>query len=290
MALQPLSTKETLGDKTTHFFKTGSLLRNPDDKLVAIRSLLPKEGPNGTRVEYDIWYNMDDSKRIHGYMYTDMMGKFVYLRVGDSSRTHAIMAKAATMPITDEGRGIFNDLKNTATDKYKLRKARVSPDFVLFLAGANILNKSVDWGKIEKCVNDGAKIKCHPLSSRDLVALLQKRYGRDKVLDKKLSGYDLLETASQIGCAQNSEMGLIGIAKGKRLHDIGCDNKQITYSAIYSAIAASSHSKSDALLRILSTKWSGLIPAHAENPQQYVNEFFRVYGDIAHVGPKTFNH
>lgn len=290
MALQPLSTNESLGDKTTHFFKTGSLLRNPDDKLVTVRALLPKEGPNHTRVEYDLWYDMNDSKRIHGYIYTDAMGKFVYLRVGDVVRTHAIMKKAATNPVTDEGRAILNDLKTTSTDKYKLRKARVSPDFVLFFAGANILNKAVDWDKIQNCVNMGAKIKCHPLSSRDLVALLHKRYGRDNVLDKNLSGYDLLETASQIGCAENSEMGLIGIAKGKVLHDIGCGNKHLTYSAIYNAIAKSPDNQSDALLRILSTKYSGLIPAHAANPQEYVDKFFAEYGDLPHVRPKHTNH
>ena len=290
MALQTLSTKESLGDKTTHFFKTGSLLRNPDDKLVAVLALLPKEGPNGTRVEYDIWYDMADPKRVHGYMYTDVMGKFVYLRVGDVARTHAIMEKAATSPITDEGLAIFNDLKITSTDKYKLRKARVSHDFVLFLAGANILNKAVDWQKIEDCVKQGAKIKCHPLSSRDLVAMLHKRYGRNNVLDKNLSGYDLLESASQIGCAENSEMGLIGLAKGKVLHDIGCGNKQLTYSPIYNALSNSNQLPSDALLRIVSTKWSGLIPANAPNPQEYVDEYFAEYGDFPHVKPKPLNH
>lgn len=290
MALKPMSTNESLGNKTTHFFKTGSLLRNPDDTLVAVRALLPTEGPNGTRVEYDIWYDMADPDRVHGYMYTDAMGKFVYLRVGDVTRTHAIMEKAATSPITDEGRAILTDLKNTSTDKYKLRKARVKHDFVLFLAGANILNKAVDWDKIEACVSKGAKIKCHPLSSRDLVALLHKRYGRDNVLDKNLSGYDLLETASQIGCAENSEMGLIGIAKGKTLHDIGCGNTQLTYSAIYTAVRNSSHTQIHALLRILSTKWSGLIPAHTQNPQEYVDNFFAEYGDFEHVKPKSPNH
>ena len=85
-------------------------------------------------------------------------------------------------------------------------------------------------------------------------------------------------------------MGLIGIAKGKTLHDIGCGNKQLTYSALYSAICNSQHTQSDALLRILSTKWSGLIPAHSANPQEYVDEFFAEYGDLEHVKPKSPNH
>ena len=46
---------------------------------------------------------MNDEKRIHGYMYTDAMAKFVYIRAAGSYWTHKLMEEAAKHPITEEG-------------------------------------------------------------------------------------------------------------------------------------------------------------------------------------------
>lgn len=281
-----MSTNESLGDSVTHFYKTGGVLRNPDAHLLRLRNILPVQGPNSTRVEYDIWYDMNDASRVHGYVYTDAMGKFIYLRVGDANRTHDLMREAAQSPITDEGRAIFEDLANSSRDKYRLRHTLETYDKVAFLAGANILNKAVDWGKLDRIVQDGWKLKCHPLTSRDLRQLLIKRFGEDAIIDKRVSGYALLDAAREIACAENSEMGIVGVAKGKTLESIGCGNRQLTYSAIYAQLHAASD-KRDALLRILSCPYSGLVPACLSDPERRVELFFDHYKDIPHVKPKN---
>lgn len=283
-----MSTSEELGDSVTHFYKTGGVLRNRDDSLISIKALLPKTGPNNTRVEYDIWYDMNDAQRVHGYVYTDAMGKFIYLRVGDANRTHQAMNEAAACDVSAEGKAIIEDLALTAKDKYRLRSLESEHKKIAFLAGANILHKAVDWQKLSDLVDDGWKLKCHPLTSRDLRQLLVNKYGEQNILDKKLSGYSLLESAEEVACAENSEMGIVGVAKGKRLVNIGCGNRQLTYSAIYKQLYES-QDKKETLTKIFSCEQSGLIPTQVSNPGRRVALFFDKYRDIPHVKPKSNN-
>lgn len=288
MAIKPLSTNERLGDAATHFFKTGNVLRRPDDRLQELHALLPKNGENNTRVEYDLWYDMNDHRAVHGYVYTDMMSKFIYLRVGDAKRTHAIMEEAAKHEITPVGESILADLAANNQDKYKLRAAKEFPSFVIFLAGANILNEAVDWDSIAHHVkHNGAKLKCHPLTSRDLYQLLCQRYGKENLIDKKISGHELLNNATTVGCAENSEMGLVGIAKGKKFVSVGGRNPQLTYAAIYKAVRGDN--AREKLTRILSCTHSGIVPACVDNPEEYVKNFFDYYRGMPHVPPKNSN-
>lgn len=290
MAFHKMSLNETLGDTATHFFKTGAVLRQPSENLERLQALLPSNWLNGCRVEYDLWYDMRDPKRVHGYVYTDAMGKFVFVRVGDAARNLALMKKAATSDVTPEGEHIFADLGATSHDKYKLRTTGAKHEFVIFLGGANIIEQSVSWDKLHHYVGQGAKLKCHPMTSRDLSALLIKRFGAGAILDKKLSGYDLMAHAEMVGCAENSEMGLVALSKGKRAINVGKGNNQLTYAAIYQAIENGEEYDPDRFKRILSTMWSGLIPVASDHPKQYVDAFFDYYSEEPHVEPKRPNH
>lgn len=280
-----MSTNESLGDSVTHFYKTGGVLRHRDVELLRLRNILPVQGPASTRVEYDIWYDMNDAQRVHGYVYTDALGQFIYLRVGDASRSHELMAQAARSSVTEEGRTIVRELATATRDKYRLRKTDQRFERVAFLAGANILEKAVDWSKLDELARDGWKLKCHPLTSRDLKQLLVNRFGAEAIIDKGLSGYALLEGAKEVACAENSEMGIAAVAKGKRLVSIGCGNRQLTYSAIYAQLFPS-QDKLDTLCRIMSYKASGLIPTCVPDPAERVSSFFDQYKDIPHVPPK----
>jgi hypothetical protein len=43
------------------------------------------------------------------------------------------------------------------------------------------------------------------------------------------------------------------------------------------------------LKRLFSSKVSGIIPVNAENPQEYVDEFFKKFKEFEHVRPKNSN-
>lgn len=289
MPLDRQATNDHLGNAAAHFFKSGNILRGKgSDELAVLRDLLPANGPNGTRIEYDIWYDMSDEKRIHGYMYTDAMAKFMYIRAAGIYWTNKIMREASQHEITPEGERIFQDLAENSVDKYRLRRTKDTHKFVIFLPGTNIINDILDWDKVENAVNQGAKLKCHPITAPGLVANLKHRFGAENILDKKLSGHQLLTEASIVGCCQNSEMGLVALAQGKKVYLFGNGNKQVTYSALYNTIFdAKGKAHVDRFKRILSCKYSGMVPIVAHNPQEYVDAYFDYYKDLPHVKPRN---
>lgn len=290
MPLKKLAQNDELGNAAAHFFKSGNIVRNSEnDRLIELRTLLPKNGPNDTRVEYDVWYDMGDSKRVHGYVYTDALAKFIYLRAAGAHHTHAIMKQASKEPITEEGERIFNDLGQNSVDKYRLRKAKETHDFVIFLPGTNILNDVLDWQKTKNAVNQGAKLKCHPITAPAAVAKLKFEFGADNVLDKKLSGHELLHNAKIVGCCENSEMGLVALAQGKKTYLFGHNKRNFTYSALYNTIWTDGVPDVNKFKSILSSKYSGLVPVLADNPQEYIDSFFNHYKDIEHVRPRNSN-
>ena len=135
MPLQKMSTNEVLGDTPTHFFKSGGALRaNNYSELVALTALLPQD----RKVEYDLWYDMNDEARVHGYVYTDMASQFLYIRPACTVRTYQTMVEAAQNDITQEGEMLYEKMQLCA-DKYQLRKAKKAHDFVVFLPASKHL-------------------------------------------------------------------------------------------------------------------------------------------------------
>ena len=288
MPLERLAENDELGNTAAHFFKSGNIIRGKEsDNLAQLKDLLPKNGPEGTRVEYDIWYDMGDKNRIHGYVYTDAMAKFMYVRPAGAYWTHKLMEEAAKHPITEEGERIFQDLGDTSVDKYRLRRVKETHDFVIFLPGTNILQDVLDWKKTKNAVKQGAKLKCHPITSPTAVAHLKHEFGEENILDKKLSGHQLMKEASIVGCCENSEMGLVALAQGKKVYLFGQGQRNITYSALYNIIWTDGKADVNKFKSILSCKYSGMVPIISENPQEYVDAFFDHYKDLPHVKPRN---
>jgi hypothetical protein len=290
VALERLAETDELGNAAAHFFKSGNIVRgNELDELAQLRTLLPSNGPNGTRVEYDVWYDMGDKENIHGYVYTDAMAKFIYMRAAGAYFSHKVMQDASKHKITEEGEKIFQDLGSNSVDKYRLRKAKTTHDFVIFLPGTNIINDALNWDKMENAIKQGAKLKCHPITAPGLVANLKHRYGAENIIDKKISGHQLMKEAKIVGCCENSEMGIVALAQGKTTYLFGHGHRHLTYSALYNTIWNAGKPDVNKLKAILSCKYSGLIPVMAENPQEYVNAYFNHYKDMPHVRPRNPN-
>lgn len=292
MGFKKSAINEELGNAATHFFKSGNVIRSSANKsLDDVRQVLPANGPNGTRVEYDVWYDLGSTDRVHGYVYTDIMTQFLYLRAAGAHWSHKVMAEAADGPATADGQRIFESIANLAGDKYMLRKSHVKAPFVIFLAGTNIIEKATDWGKVRNAVDQGAKLKCHPLTAPPLLASLKNRFGTDNILDKKLSGHELLNQASIVGCTDNSEMGLVALAKGKTVYRFGPQHTQFTYSAIYNTVWQGGQPSTKRLVAILSSPNTGLIPTieTSYSAQDRISRFFAYFSKVPHVAPKHTN-
>ena len=290
MTIETLAFNDVLNNEIAHFFKSGNIRRSKENnKLDKIHHLLPKKGNYGTNLEYDIWYDFGTENKIRGYLYTDVMTKFVYLKPASTLYCKKVLRNALNDDITEEGEKIFQDIAKNNTDKYALKQTKKEYPYVIFLAGSNIIKEITDDIKVKRAIDtEGAVLKPHPLTSPFVMAYLRNRYGKQNLLDRKLSGHNILNRTRKIGCTSNSEMGLIGLSQGKRIELF--DRKKIatkTYTPIYAVLFEKGYPVIDDFKRILSSKYSGLIYYDSENPKQNIKNFFKYFKDIPHVKPKN---
>ena len=289
MPLETLAFNDVLNNDIAHFFKSGNIKRsNKNKQLDKIHHLLPKKGNHGTNLEYDIWYDFEGEKKIRGYVYTDVMTKFVYIKPASSLYCKKVLKESLQGDITEEGEKIFNDIASNNADKYKLRTTDIKYPYVVFLAGTNILETITDEAKLLKAVKeDGAKLKPHPLTSPFTLAYLKAKYGKDSLIHKNLSGHEILNRAREVGCCTNSEMGLIALAQGKRVHLFDKPNiGHKTYTQLYNVLFEKGHAVINDFKRLLSSDYSGLIYYDSENPKQNIKNFFKYFNKVKHVKPQ----
>lgn len=288
MPLIKLSDNEVLGDAAAHFFKSGNILRSADNHAVeALLEHIPETGPCGTRVEYDIWYSIDDGDRVHGYCYTDVLTRFLYFRVARAHYANQVMLEACHHPITPEGKRLFDEMADDSSDKYKLRPMSGSFSFVIFLPGTNIFHDTVDIAKLKRAVDQGAYLKPHPITAPSLIQFLKNTFGKDKIIERRESGHELLNQAAIVGCCKNSEMGISALAKGKTVYLFDKPSPHRTYTSIYKALSDGDRLVRSRLRNILSAPYTGLVSASSENAEARIAAFFDHYKDLEHVPPKN---
>ena len=66
--IEVLAFNDVLNDDVAHFFKSGTTRRSKqNDRLDNIHHMLPKQGNYDTNLEYDIWYDFLNERKIRGY-------------------------------------------------------------------------------------------------------------------------------------------------------------------------------------------------------------------------------
>jgi len=288
MPLETLAFNDVLNNDIAHFFKSGNIRRSEVNKqLDKIHHLLPTKGNHGTNLEYDIWYDFKNEKKIRGYVYTDIMTKFVYLKPASSLYSLKLLRECVRGEITQEGEKIFDAIANKNADKYNLQTTDIDYPYVVFLAGTNILEEITDDVKLLKAIKEeGAKLKPHPLTSPFTMSFLKAKYGKDSLVNKNLSGHEILNRAKVIGCTTNSEMGLIALAQGKRVNlfdrpKIACK----TYTHIYKVLFEQGYPVINDFKRLLSATNSGLIYHASEQSEEKIKNFFHYFNKVEHVKP-----
>ena len=288
MPLETLAFNDVLNNDIAHFFKSGNIRRSKVNKqLDKIHHLLPTKGNHGTNLEYDIWYDFKNEKKIRGYVYTDIMTKFVYIKPASSLYSLKLLKECVRGEITQEGEKIFDDIANQNADKYNLQTTDIDYPYVVFLAGTNILEEITDDVKLLKAVKEeGAKLKPHPLTSPFTMSFLKAKYGKDSLVNKNLSGHEILNRAKVVGCTTNSEMGLIALAQGKRVNlfdrpKVACK----TYTHIYKVLFEQGYPVINDFKRLLSATNSGLIYHATEQPEKKIKNFFHYFNKVEHVKP-----
>jgi len=288
VALEQLSINEELGDVPTHFMKSGSCMP-PKDRLETLhefqKRVIPKEH-RGATFEFDLWFNTNELRTIRNWLYTDFLGGGIYIRVNTIKINDRLMHNIADSDIKiDEER--IQKIVDSLENKYTLKFNPATYDKVVFPPGSNLIQggKNVlDWNKLDDYVNNrGYVIKPHPITAHVWIAKYKMRYGADKVIDKKIGGHEILEKCQELGFCPNSQMGIEGLLLGKKIHSVATprvarEKNHLTYEAIYQGIAGKPCGSKTALLKILSSKRSGIV-FHFDNDaeervERYLEQFW----------------
>lgn len=285
--LEALSINETLGDLPTHYMKSGSSMR-PKAQLEELGKFGDQLiGTNkkwrGSPFEYDLWYNTNELKTIRTWLWTDFLGKGIYVRVNSIKINNRLMKNLASSDIKIDEERIDRIIKNLG-DKYLLEGNTKYYDKVIFPPGSNLLQKGVmNWHKVQKLIDEGYVIKPHPITAHLWIAKMRLDYGDENILSKRAGGFEQLMNCKEMAMCPNSEMGLIALLLGKKVSTVAVpvktrEKNHLTYEAIYQAVAGQSQGSGVALRKILSSKRSGIIfnfdPDPEDRLQRYLDNFW----------------
>jgi|TARA_R100000329_G_scaffold140308_1_gene122515 hypothetical protein len=282
--LQALAINEEVGDIPTHYFKSGSSMR-PKEQLQDLNEfktyLLPEEA-RGTTFEYDVWFNTNENVTIRKWLYTDFLGKGIYVRVNSRPINTKLFKSIVNSDIKiDEER--IEKIRNNLENKYSLQWNTEFYDKVVFLPGSNLLCKGtvINHGRVKALVDQGWKVKPHPITAHIYMADLKRRYGAENVLNKKEGGFELLLNCKEMACSQNSEMGLIALLLGKNIQMVSYpvekrEKNLLTYESFYESIAETN--AKETILKLFSSKRSGIIfnfdTDAKDRLENYLNNFW----------------
>lgn len=227
--LVPMSSVEELGDQSTHIFKSGSCIRPQEDlnELSNLKKLIIPESREGVDFVYDVWFNTNELMTIRKWLYTDFLGAGIYMRVNSVLINDKLM-NAIVKSDVEIDKERLQKIKNNLRNKYHLKEIEEEYDKVVFPPGTNLLSKDrcVHWGRIEQCIEEGYVIKPHPITTELFIAKLKRKFGKDKVLNKRSGGMELLMKCSHVATMPNSEMGLIALLLKKHLRMISYSKKK----------------------------------------------------------------
>jgi hypothetical protein len=283
--LEQLSINESLGDIPTHFMKSGSSYRPTADlnDLAQFREKVIPDQHRGSPFEYDIWFNTNALHTIYKWLYTDFLGNGILVRVPSIKINDKLFKCIVQNPDLKIDEERCEKIVNNFHNKYTLGTNLEYHDKVAFLPGTNIISKgnTIHWGRLRKAVDEGFKIKPHPITQKVWIAKMKNDYGEDNVLDKKLGGFELLANCKEVATMQNSEMGLMAIMLDKQLRLVSYPREEReknlwTYDSIYSAVANTNAKHS--LKKLFSAKNSGIVFSFDEDAEQrmenYLNNFW----------------
>ena len=282
--LKALSKNEEVGNIPTHFFKSGSSMRPKADllDLNEFKHYLLPDKYRGASFDYDVWFNTNENMTIRKWLYTDFLGKGIYLRVTSKPVNTRLFHSIINSDIEiDEER--IEKIKSNLQNKYSLQWNTEFHDKVIFLPGSNLLSKGtvIDMKRVGALVKEGWKIKPHPITAHIFMAELRIAFGAENVLGKKEGGFELLMNCKEVATAQNSEMGLIALLLGKpiRLVSYPVEDREknlLTYESFYESLAGTN--AKDTILKLFSSRRSGIIFNFDEDAKErlenYLNNFW----------------
>tara|TARA_B100001564_G_scaffold344872_1_gene342886 strand:- start:449 stop:1369 length:921 start_codon:yes stop_codon:yes gene_type:complete len=285
--LMALSINEELGDVATHFMKSGSSFR-PKKDLEVLNKFKHRLIPDSYRelpFEYDVMFNTNEVKTIRAWLYTDFLGKGIYVKVNSVKINDKLFKDIVNSDIKIDEERIEKIIANLQ-NKYSLQWNTEFHEKVIFPPGSNLMRGPlINFNKVKKLVKEqGFKLKPHPITAPLWIAKWNMEIGEENVLHKKEGGYELLLNCNEVAVCPNSEMGIIALLLKKKLQLVSNprqirEKAIVTYESFYDACSNTKHCTAyEAICKILSSKRSGIIfdfdNDAEERLQRYLDNFW----------------
>ena len=223
------------------------------------------------------------------FSYNDLMGGIVLKT--QNTEVNARLMEHAVKSCNDES--YPNDAKDFLKDKYELQKTNgEAPRKIIFLPGSNLLgieNKEMIlpmlWG------DTSVAIKPHPNMTREGLKHFAYDYGWDKLIDKDISGFELLNGCEQAFSTSNSELGMVSAVLNKPHADITSvfHFERSTYSHIHRLFRPMDvEHNHKTFARVFNSTESGFIPPWAKNIEERVDGFINLAMNVREVFKPSF--
>jgi len=203
------------------------------------------------KVDYDVYHSSD---RWDTITFSEILSNGLFLTpCNDELRFyfHSLHNKKEDLYEFD----IRKKLISNFDDKYRLIKNRgKSYKKLIVPPGGNLFEKAVDREKLQKELNDGAVIKPHPVSNPQFISFLNREFGKDRVLNPKTSGMDLVLKAEKIITCSTSELGFVAALLEKEVEIIDTDYNRAIYKPLYDSTSLDK----DSISKLFFSSYSGI--------------------------------
>lgn len=206
------------------------------------------------------------------FTYTDLLGGMLVRSF--SAEINLRIARNAKDEDIDPAR--VEKFLASLTDKYALRSVNgYNYKRVVFLCGHNIFDRVVDSQKLYEIMDTDKSvvIKPHPISNDGLLRNLGNNFGYNRILDKDISGYDVMANCEDVICPTTSELAIVAILRGKKFTDI--TQYMQSWLGISSSIIRESNGSKEKLLQLLLGSHSGFLLPDMETEEviQRINNY-----------------
>lgn len=214
----------SIGNNEDFKSHTGGLIK----KVGISKKLLDLEkrilGLAPLEISYDV--NRPQKNYFDEFTYTELLGGGIFVSPMSTQiaceLTHGSISNNEVFSVEEMAKTLLS--KISSNDKYiEMKEIDTSYSDVVILCGSNLIWKHVSKELLVRTMheNPNAVIKPHPLTSDEDIRTLGIQIGKSRILDKYLSGHDLVSNASNVWDMSTSQLGIYAHILGKNVDTVG---------------------------------------------------------------------
>jgi hypothetical protein len=171
-------------------------------------------------------------------------------------------------------------LNNKDQGKYKLLEFKEPLDKVIMLNGSHWIFDSADWNLINEVMSDGiTKIKVHPATSEATQKWMEDKYGKDRIIDRYISGFQVMLNSETIYITSLTEFNIWCIIYGKKIKSLQPKNRKLNtiFEVLHDSISDNIEENKILLNKLLNGKSGLIFPQYNINWKNDMKELVDYY-------------